>query len=240
MTDFEHDPGDTPTVGAVKVDKASTDNKKEELPPGTGRLNPAALANHASISSQDRQRLLRDLSGTGSLRRSIKVDQAPVTIKQFLRGEIDLDTELARRFANAPLLTSIARSPQDARPASRATAMMTSQDGGAMLTFDIYSDQNISEATFTLNHMLALRFHLDDLSSYDKRRWLDLMRREAGVAFLWTSRRWEEDYFIFVLRPHYVRMYAFSPERFEASVRLTHPVARQMINWLDMRWAQPQ
>jgi hypothetical protein len=240
MTDFEHDPGDTPTVGAVKLDKASTDNKKEELPPGTGRLNPAALANHASISSQDRQRLLRDLSGTGSLRRSIKVDQAPVTIKQFLRGEIDLDTELARRFANAPLLTSIARSPQDARPASRATAMMTSQDGGAMLTFDIYSDQNISEATFTLNHMLALRFHLDDLSSYDKRRWLDLMRREAGVAFLWTSRRWEEDYFIFVLRPHYVRMYAFSPERFEASVRLTHPVARQMINWLDMRWAQPQ
>ncbi len=240
MTDFEHDPGDTPTVGAVKLDKASTDNKKEELPPGTGRLNPAALANHASISSQDRQRLLRDLSGTGSLRRSIKVDQAPVTIKQFLRGEIDLDTELARRFANAPLLTSIARSPQDARPASRATAMLTSQDGGAMLTFDIYSDQNISEATFTLNHMLALRFHLDDLSSYDKRRWLDLMRREAGVAFLWTSRRWEEDYFIFVLRPHYVRMYAFSPERFEASVRLTHPVARQMINWLDMRWAQPQ
>jgi hypothetical protein len=237
MTDFDHDPGDTPSVGAhLKTDPAHRD--RDELPPGTGRLNPAALASHASISAQDRQRLLRDLSGTGSLRRSIKVDQAPVTIKQFLRGEIDLDTELARRFANAPLLTSIARSPQDTRPASRATAMMTSQDGGAMLTFDIYSDQNISEATFTLNHMLALRFHMSDLSSYDRRRWLDLMRREAGVAFLWTSRRWEEDYFIFVLRPHYVRMYAFSPQRFESSVRLTHPVARQLINWLDMRWSQ--
>lgn len=108
-----------------------------------------------------------------------------------------------------------------------------------MLTFDIYSDQNISEATFTLNHMLALRFHLGDISTYDKRRWIDLMRREGGVAFLWTSRRWEEDYFIFVLRPHYARMYAFSPQRFEASVRLTHPVARQLINWLDMRWSQP-
>jgi hypothetical protein len=115
---------------------------------------------------------------------------------------------------------------------------MTSQDGGSMLSFDIYSDQNISEATFTLSHMLALRFHMADLSTYDRRRWLDLMRREAGVAFLWTSRRWEEDYFIFVLRPHYVRMYAFSPQRFEASVRLTHPVARQLINWLDMRWSQ--
>ena len=235
MSDFNHDPGDTPSVGSSV--KAAPGEKRDELPPGTGRLNPAALAAHANISAQDRQRLLRDLSGTGSLRRSIKVDQAPVTIKQFLRGEIDLDTELARRFANAPLLTSIARSPQDARPASRATAMLTSQDGGTMLTFDIYSDQNVSEATFTLNHMLAQRFHLADLSSYDKRRWIDLMRREQGVAFLWTSRRWEEDYCIFVLRPHYVRMYAFSPQRFEASVRLTHPVSKQLINWLEMRWS---
>ncbi|MBN1426932.1 MAG: hypothetical protein JXB07_01020 [Anaerolineae bacterium] len=236
MSEFDHDPGDTPVVGASF--RKGIANKHDELPPGTGRLNPAAMAVHATISAQDRQRLLRDLSGTGSLRRSIKVDQAPVTIKQFLRGEIDLDTELARRFANAPLLTSIARSPQDARPASRATAMMTSQDGGAMLTFDIYADQDVNEATFTLNHMLALRFHLPNLSTYDKRRWIDLMRREAGVAFLWASRRWEEDYFIFVLRPHYVRMYAFSPQRFESSIRLTHPVARQLISWLDMRWFQ--
>lgn len=234
MSDFDYDPGDTPTIGRPReVDTT----KQQGLPPGTGKLNPAALAKHARISAQDRQRLLRDLSGTGSLRRSIKIDQAPVTIKQFLRGEIDLDTELARRFANAPLLTSIARAPQDARPASRATAMLTSQDSGAMLTFDIYSNQDVTEATFTLNHMLALRFHLPDLSKYDKRRWLDLMRREAGVAFLWTSRRWENDYFIFVLRPHYVRMYAFSPQRFDASARLTHPVARQLINWLEMRWS---
>jgi hypothetical protein len=235
MNDFDYDPGDTPTIGSSSTRKQEAN--QEGLPPGTGRLNPAALAQHARISAQDRQRLLRDLSGTGSLRRSIKIDQAPVTIKQFLRGEIDLDTELARRFASAPLLTSIARAPQDARPASRATAMLTSQDSGAMLTFDIYSDQDVTEATFTLNHMLALRFHLPDLSNYDKRRWLDLMRRAAGVAFLWTSRRWEDDYFIFVLRPHYVRMYAFSPQRFEASVRLTHPIARQVINWLEMRWA---
>lgn len=233
MSNFDHDPGDTPTVGTTTRPQQF---ERDGLPPGTGRLNPAALANHSRITAEDRQRLLRDLSGTGSLRRSIRIDQAPVTIKQFLRGEIDLDTELARRFANAPLMTSIARSPQDTRPASRATAILTSQDGGAMLTFDIYNEQNVSEATFTLSHMLALRFHTADLSSYDKRRWLDLMRREAGVAFLWTSKRWEDDYFIFVLRPHYVRMYAFSPQRFESSVRITHPVARQLINWLDMRW----
>lgn len=233
MSNFDYDPGDTPTVGAPSRPQQF---ERDGLPPGTGRLNPAALATHTRITSEDRQRLLRDLSGTGSLRRSIRVDQAPVTIKQFLRGEIDLDTELARRFANAPLMTSIARSPQDTRPASRATAILTSQDGGAMMTYDIYSEQNITEATFTLSHMIALRFHMGDLSSYDKRRWLDLMRRDAGVAFLWTSKRWEDDYFIFVLRPHYVRMYAFSPQRFEASVRITHPVARQLINWLDIRW----
>lgn len=241
MSEFNYDPGDTPTIGSstnLQQDAPATrEDNSEGLPPGTGKLNPAALAKHARISAQDRQRLLRDLSGTGSLRRSIKIDQAPVTIKQFLRGEIDLDTELARRFANAPLLTSVHRAPQDSRPASRATAMLTSQDSGSMLTFDIYSDHNVTEATFTLSHMLALRFHLSELSNYDKRRWLDLMRRDVGVAFLWTNRRWEDDYFIFVLRPHYVRMYAFSPQRFEASTRLTHPVARQLIGWLEMRWA---
>lgn len=242
MSKFDFDPGDTPAVGALppspEKDEKETAKPRPNLPSGTGQLNPSALATYARISAQDRQRLLRDLSGTGSLRRSIRIDQAPVTIKQFLRGEIDLDTELARRFAKAPLLTSIARSPQDTRPAGRATAMLTSQDSSAMLSFDIYSDQDVTEATFTLNHMVALRFHLSNLSSYDKRRWLELMRREAGVAFLWASRRWEDDYFIFVLRPHYVRMYAFSPQRFEASVRITHPVARQLINWLDIRWFQ--
>ena len=114
MSDFDYDPGDTPPIGTPSRTEQFNRNG---LPPGTGRLNPAALATHSRISTQDRQRLLRDLSGTGSLRRSIKIDQAPITIKQFLRGEIDLDTELARRFANAPLLTSIARSPQDTRPA---------------------------------------------------------------------------------------------------------------------------
>lgn len=240
--DFDFDPGETPTIGRRPVQNSSIPSsggfQREGLPPGTGRLNPQALAQHARISAQDRQRLLRDLSGTGSLRRSIKIDQAPITIKQFLRGEIDLDTELARRFANAPLMTSVARSPQDTRPASLATAMLSSQDNSATMNFDIYSDQDVTEATFTINHMLALRFHLSNLSTYDKRRWLDLMRRDAGVAFLWTSRRWEDDYFIFVLRPHYVRMYAFSPEKFEASVRITHPVSRQLINWLDIRWFQ--
>ncbi len=208
----------------------------DSLPPGTGQLNPDALATHARITSQDRQRLLRDLGGTGSLRRSVRISQSPLTLKQFLRGEIDLDTELARRFARAPLMATIHRSPQDTRPASRSIAMLTTQDQSAMLTVDVYNEDEVTEATFTLNHMLALRFRLSNLTDYDRRRWLDLMRRNAGVAFLWNSRRWEDDYAIFVLRPHYVRLYAFSPRQLEASVRITHPVMRQLIDWLEIRW----
>lgn len=236
MSNFDFDPDDTSFGGQPGT--APRRAERSELPPGTGRLNPRALEEHARETAQDRQRLLRDLSGTGSLRRSGRIDQAPLTIKQFLRGEIDLDSELARRFARAPLLTTIARSPQDTRPALQATAMLSSQDGRAAFNIDIYAEQDVTEVTFTLSHMLAMRFRLENLSPYDKRRWLDLMRREAGVAFLWTNRRWEDDYAIFVLRPHYVRVYAFSPQHFEASVRIIRPIARQLINWLDMRWFQ--
>lgn len=190
----------------------------------------------ARITQQDRQRLLRDLGGTGSLRRSIKLDQAPVTIKQFLRGEVDLDTELSRRFANAPLCTSLSIYPEDTQVASRATATMISQDSFATLTLDLYEDQDLLEATFTLGHMLAQRFYLPEVGAYDKRRWLELMQRDAGVAFLWTGQRWDSDYLIFVIRPHFMRLYAFSPHRFEASIRLSHNVATQLISWLEMRW----
>ncbi len=237
MSNFDYDPGDTPTADPrTEQEPARVD--RVGLPPGTGSLNPSALETHARAALQDRQRLLRDLGGTGSLRRSARLDEAPPALKQFLRGEVDLDSELARRFARSPLLTAIARSPQDTRHATQATAMLNSQDGSAMLSFDLYAEHEATEVTFTLSHMLALRFRLVGLSLYDKRRWLDLMRREAGAAFLWSNRRWEDDYAIFVLRPHYVRMYAFSPHRFEASVRITHQVMRQLINWLDMRWFQ--
>ena len=190
----------------------------------------------ARITQQNRQRLLRDLGGTGSLRRSIRLDQAPTTIKQFLRGEVDLDTELSRRFAGAPLLTSIGRAPDDTQPASRATATMISQDDVATLSIDLYNDQDLLESTFTLSHMLALRFHLPEVGDYEKRRWIDLMRRDQGVAFLWTSQRWDDDYLIFVIRHHFVRLYAFSPHQLEASCRLSHNVANLLVNWLEMRW----
>src|SRR5690606_40057739 len=141
--------------------------------------------------------------------------------------EVAADGERAWGSRAPPLLTAIARSPQDTRHATQATAMLNSQDGSAMLSFGLYAEHEATEVTFTLSHMLALRFRLVGLSLYDKRRWLDLMRREAGAAFLWSNRRWEDDYAIFVLRPHYVRMYAFSPHRFEASVRIPHQVMRR-------------
>jgi hypothetical protein len=241
MSDFDYTGDTRPLDPEARLELQTEDYPQprtlhDSLPPGTGQLNPDALARHARVTSQDRQRLLRDLGGTGSLRRSVRISQSPLTIKEFLRGEIDLDTELARRFARAPLMATIHRSPQDTRPASRSIAMLTTQDQAAMLTVDVYSEEDVTEVTFTLNHMLAQRFRLSNLTDYDRGRWLDLMRRNAGVTFLWNSRRWEDDYAIFVVRPHYVRLYAFSPRQIEASVRITHPVMRDLIDWLELRW----
>src|SRR5690606_30673623 len=165
MSNFDYDPGDTPTADPrTEQEPARVD--RVGLPPGTGSLNPSALETHARAALQDRQRLLRDLGGTGSLRRSARLDEAPPALKQFLRGEVDLDSELARRFARSPLLTAIARSPQDTRHATQATAMLNSQDGSAMLSFDLYAEHEATEVTFTLSHMLALRFRLVGLSLY--------------------------------------------------------------------------
>ena len=53
------------------------------------------------ITDEDRQRLGLDLRESGHSR-SLQIS-APVTLQQFFTGKIDLDTDLARRFLNAPL-----------------------------------------------------------------------------------------------------------------------------------------
>jgi hypothetical protein len=57
------------------------------------------------ITNQDRQRLGMDLRESGHSR-SLLIT-APITLQQFFSGEIDLDSDLARRFLNAPLLSSV-------------------------------------------------------------------------------------------------------------------------------------
>jgi hypothetical protein len=190
------------------------------------------------ITNQDRQRLALDLRESGH-QRSIQVS-APVALQLFFSGEIDLDPELARRFINAPLLSHVRFIPELGEPARRqASAILSSQDDSAIMTVDAPINNGADaclEFTFTLFSSLALRFTLQPLVTVDRRRWLDLMRRESGIAFLWTRSRWEQSYIIFVVREHFARLYAFSPFGFEAAARLTPEMVTGLLDWLEGLW----
>ncbi len=188
------------------------------------------------ITNQDRQRLARDLRDSGH-QRTIQIT-APITLQQFFAGEIDLDTELASRFVNAPLLAHarFTGQPNERRP---ACGIFSSQDDSNVMTIDAYADYEdhaAVEITFTLFSSLAMRFRLPALSTVDRRRWLELMRRESGIAFLWTRSRWEQSYLIFVVREHFARLYAFSPQGIEAAARLTPDMVASMVNWMEGVW----
>jgi hypothetical protein len=190
------------------------------------------------ITNQDRQRLGMDLRESGHSR-SLPIT-APITLQQFFSGEIDLDSDLARRFLNAPLLSS-ARSLGGPDESSRRqeTALFSSNDDAAILTVDAHSQHGqeaVLEFTFTLYSALALRFRLSPLMATDRSRWIDLMRRANGIAFLWTRDRWEQPYLIFVVREHFARLYAFSPHGFEAAARLTPDMVTILIDWLESLW----
>ncbi|GAB4460663.1 MAG: hypothetical protein Kow00120_28250 [Anaerolineae bacterium] len=208
-------------------------------------LIQAARAMEARLreaSEATRRRLEMDLRDEAIVQSGLRIDNAPLPIQKFLSGEIDLDSELSRRFNNAPLLSSAVFRPRDAgEPATRSSATLASQDGAASVTFEIIAGEGspTTEVVFDLMSMVALRFNLRGLTETDRRRWLDLMRREdreGSTAFLWSAARWQSDYLIFVMREYHVRLYAFSPQRHEAAARLTRPVANQLINWLDARW----
>ncbi len=161
---------------------------------------------------------------------------APAILQRFFAGEIDLDVELGRRFSNAPLMAQIALRPADPGTASRGTAELMTQDKGASLIVDFNKITGVLELSYTLGSMLTLRFTLSNLPEVDRRRWLELMRREQGIAFLWSRARWERDYMIFVVRKYNIHAYAFSPNGIEAAVRMTPEVLRAYLDWLEGFW----
>ena len=65
---------------------------------------------------------------------------------------------------------------------------------------------------------------------------LDVLRREG----LSTLKEHHYEAIMDTFKNNTRLMKTFSPQRFEASVRITHPVARQLINWLDIRWFNKQ
>ncbi len=190
------------------------------------------------ITNADRQRLAEELKNSEH-QKSIQTN-APITLQQFFTGEIDLDTELAQRFLSAPLISSMSTNPKNIGVLTRrASAILTSQDGEAMLTFDLRLQTGHLEVIFTASSMLSFRFDLGQIQPSDRQRWLDLMRRKTGgIAFLWSRQRWENDYMIWVVREYFARLYAFSPKRFEAGVRMTPDVTEDLLSWLEKYWVQ--
>lgn len=188
------------------------------------------------ITNQDRQRLGVELRESGH-QRLLKVS-APVTLQQFFAGEIDLDAELAQRFANAPLLSSIKFLVPPAQTVTpRATALLSSNDDSFGLAVDALLDAaGALEFTFTLFNAFAMRFRLSPLGEHARQRWLELMRRPDGIAFLWTHQRWEDPHLIFVVREYYGRVYAFSPHGTDAAARLTPDVINSLLDWLEDLW----
>jgi hypothetical protein len=188
------------------------------------------------ITDEDRQRLTLALRESGDARRLWT--SAPVMLQQFFAGEIDLDDDLARRFAHAPLLSHLRVAPGIGEPLRRqATATFGSNDDAAALTVDAALDETAALTfTFTLFGALALRFHLTPLVEPDRAQWMELLRRDNGITVLWTRERWEQPYLILVTREGFGRLYAFSPHNFEAAARLTPDMVTGLVDWLEALW----
>lgn len=169
---------------------------------------------------------------------SIVSSTPPWTLQQFFNGEIDLDVELVKRFPNMPLM-SLVKFRSLGSKTRRGVATLSTPDGASSVIFDADATTRIVQMSFTYGSMLTLRFTLDQLGDLDRTRWLELMRREqGGLAFLWGPSRWERDYVICVARKYFTNFYAFSPHNFDAAVRMTPDVTKNLLDWLENFWKQ--
>ncbi len=189
----------------------------------------------ARITNEDRQRLQLELSESGH-HRSIQ-SSAPFLLQQFFTGKIDLDVELARRYPGSPLMSEFNFTPEPGQQARHGYASFSSQDNSAALTVEVHGASGALNVSFLLESMIAVRFSLGATTDMHRRRFLELMRRPNGIAFLWTRERWERDYLIFVVREHFARVYAFGPDRFDGACRLTPEGLDQLLTWLGGFWS---
>lgn len=163
-------------------------------------------------------------------------DAPPWTLQQFFEGEIDLDVELSKRYPSLPMMSRLKFRTVGAR-SRRRVATLTTQDEAAQLVIDADVETKVIQLAFTMGSMLTLRFTIQGLSDIDRTRWLDLMRRdEGGLAFLWGPARWEKDYAICITRQYQTSIFAFSPNQFDAGIRMTASATESVIDWLTTLW----
>ncbi len=197
------------------------------------------MANEQEQPSRD-ERTIPSASAMVAKEIRSPLGNVPWTLQQFFKGQIDLDAELVQRFPTMPLM-SVIKFRELGSSSERGVATLTTQDGSAILVVDVNAGSNEIHLSFTYGSMLTLRFRLDDLSDMDRARWLELMRRkQGGLAFLWGQARWNNDYAICVLRKYYTSLLAFSPQNFEAAVRISPDANKKLLDWLERFWHPKQ
>lgn len=167
---------------------------------------------------------------------SAPTSQPSWTLQQYFDGEINLDVELSQRFKNVPVMSSAKFRVMGDRK-EHGVATLAAQDESSWVVLDVDQLSRVTQFTFTLAGMISLRFVLDGINDIDRERWVTLMRREeGGLAFLWGPKRWEHDYIICIKRKFFTNLFAFSPGKFEAGVRLTPDSTQKLVDWLEAFW----
>jgi hypothetical protein len=167
---------------------------------------------------------------------NIAMRSVPLTLQPFFKEQIDLNRELVQRFPNMPLMSTV-KFRDLYGDGDRGVATLMSQDGAASLIVDIGANHSNMQFSFMFGSMLSLRFHLSELSELDRSAWLDNMQtRIDDIVFLWGQSRWEKDYVICVPHTYYISMLAFSPNNFEAAVRITPSLSAELFGWMRKFW----
>lgn len=244
--EFQRDerPGDNPTQPPFDADDAATIPNRGTMPaptepaPGPSTAGRPASRSSSSVLPSAIPRVLdsHDLPARRPDSLVSRTQEPPWTLQQFFDGQIDLDVELTRRFPQMPMMSRIKFSNLGDQQ-DRRSALMSAQDGSATVIIDADLRTKVMQMSFTIRSMITLRFTLDELSDMDRQRWLDLMRRDqGGLSFLWGASRWQNDYLICIGRKYFTNLYAFSPNNFEAGVRVTPQVLEQLMDWLEEVW----
>lgn len=206
-------------------------SKKELLLATAAALEEDTLTLRANTSSASSE-VVRDFKSP--------LGNVPWTLEQFFKGNIDLDQELISRFPNMPLMLTF-KSRMMGSNQRRGVATLSNQDGSAMVMIDVNGETGTVQFSYTFGSMLTLRFIMDELSDADRTRWLELMhRKQGGLTFLWGQSRWQRDYMICIRREYYTSLLAYSRNNFEAAVRMTPDVSRELIKWLGSFWKPEQ
>jgi len=159
----------------------------------------------------------------------------PLILQQYFNGEINLERELASRYPAMPLM-SLSNFRTTGMKPRRGVALLSTQDGAASLRVEVNGETRAISIIYAISSMLGVGFSPLRLSELDRGQWLDAMRAQEAISFLWGQARWEQDYLIVTPGRHFYSFYAFSNRGNEAAARATAEITGKLLDWLDKVW----